>query len=953
MISEALGEAFVQIRADFTTFKTDLDKGRTDVEKQLKPIGEKSTALGKSLSIGLTAPIVAIGAALGAVGLQFDGAVKTIRAGTGATGKDLEALGESFRKVWATGAEGSDVVSQALADINTRTGASGPLLEDLTRQYLNFADVAKTDVAPLIAQATGLFNSWGISVENSGAGLDHLWKVSQSTGIAVSDLINQSEKFGPILRELGFSFEESAVLLGEWDRQGINVRKVMGGLQAAAVSFAADNIPLKEGLAATVAEIERLGPGAASSQVALDTFGASGLIMRDAILSGALSIGDLTAAIAGSSETINKADAETEDFAEKFGTLKNQASAALAPIGIQLVKALEDLMPLLTAGIGFLADMATWFSNLPAPVQTTVLVIGGLVAAIGPALIVFGQLVSAVIAVGPAVTALIAGFKLILPFLGPAGWIVAGVAAVFLIWQNWDKISAIAQAVYTGVKTWLVDRFQAVIDSIKAKVQAVTGFFGSMYDKVVGNSFVPDMINGIAAQFARLDSVMVAPTGQATNGISGLFGSLKSMVMGQGGSLMTGLSGLFSGQLGSILGGGADGALGHVQGFATKAVSSLIGMIPVVGPWLTNFAGPIMSGLKKIGSAIAGFFGGPSGAEKEGREVAGGFRKGLMEGLSSEQMKEVNEAAQGAWKGNEIGAATVIAIRDAYIAAGHSAEEALEVVDRLWKAEKEGGDAVNRVIREIEGNMRGPLTGAAIQAGQAGQVAFGSWSNAAGQAFRTISIGMDGIQREFKEVFDEMGQPILIPIEFEIGDIPNLPQVVRGGGGGGGGSSSGGGGGGGSSAPPPETPENRNERQAASRAAIERWMSGNEERQREAAQFFSSNPDDFDRFARSKGISFAQGGMVMPGAEVAAMLHGGMKGEVITPLPDLERLLSMDRGGGQVFNNEVNFNLSTPLATIDTVRQLVYDEIGPLFLQWLEGNKSGSRTKAQQILGMT
>lgn len=48
--------------------------------------------------------------------------------------------------------------------------------------------------------------------------------------------------------------------------------------------------------------------------------------------------------------------------------------------------------------------------------------------------------------------------------------------------------------------------------------------------------------------------------------------------------------------------------------------------------------------------------------------------------------------------------------------------------------------------------------------------------------------------------------------------------------------------------------------------------------------------------------------------------------------------------------NVINFNLSTPLATIDTVRQAVYNEIGPVFLDWLERNQGGSRTRLQQIV---
>ena len=40
----------------------------------------------------------------------------------------------------------------------------------------------------------------------------------------------------------------------------------------------------------------------------------------------------------------------------------------------------------------------------------------------------------------------------------------------------------------------------------------MTGFFGNMYDKVVGNSIVPDMVNRIGSEFHRMGGVMETET---------------------------------------------------------------------------------------------------------------------------------------------------------------------------------------------------------------------------------------------------------------------------------------------------------------------------------------------------------------------------------------------------------------------------------------------------------
>src|SRR5690606_21563024 len=123
--------------------------------------------------------------------------------------------------------------------------------------------------------------------------------------------------------------------------------------------------------------------------------------------------------------------------------------------------------------------------------------------------------------------------------IGIAAAAIAGLAAVWWAWgddikrvvrqtvdlagQRFRALVAIAQHTYEGVKGWLLDKFTAVVEGIKGKVDAVTGFFRGMYDAVVGNSYVPDMVDGIAANFAGLDGVMVKPTLAATSQVVGAF----------------------------------------------------------------------------------------------------------------------------------------------------------------------------------------------------------------------------------------------------------------------------------------------------------------------------------------------------------------------------------------------------------------------------------------------
>lgn len=77
------------------------------------------------------------------------------------------------------------------------------------------------------------------------------------------------------------------------------------------------------------------------------------------------------------------------------------------------------------------------------------------------------------------------------------------------------EITAHVVTLYFGVKKWLQDKLGAVFDWVGKKIEQVKGFFFDLYDAVVGNSYVPDMVDEIGQHMARLDGLMVEPARKA------------------------------------------------------------------------------------------------------------------------------------------------------------------------------------------------------------------------------------------------------------------------------------------------------------------------------------------------------------------------------------------------------------------------------------------------------
>lgn len=213
--------------------------------------------------------------------------------------------------------------------------------------------------------------------------------------------------------------------------------------------------------------------------------------------------------------------------------------------------AIKVMPPFLNA----LTSITEAFNNLSPGTQTFIVGAVGIAAVLGPVITAVGGLIAILGAVMPILTPLVAGIAgfsaiegtaavttvalagvlgtLLLPLAAVAGAVALVVAAV----NHWDEIKAVTSRVvtymgnlYSGVKGWLVDKLGAVFDTVNQKVKTVGDFFYNLWDRVVGHSYVPDMVDEIGVQMARLDGNMVGVAGKATAKTAETFEALAARV---------------------------------------------------------------------------------------------------------------------------------------------------------------------------------------------------------------------------------------------------------------------------------------------------------------------------------------------------------------------------------------------------------------------------------------
>ena len=156
------------------------------------------------------------------------------------------------------------------------------------------------------------------------------------------------------------------------------------------------------------------------------------------------------------------------------------------------------------------------FQSLPEPIQTISVGIIAIGTALAPVLISLSSLISILATTGIGAGLATALTSIIALLTGPVGIVIAVGAVLAAVAYNWDAIVDYTKALYEGIKRWLVDGFNSVVESIKQKIAAVKDYFKDLYNSLVGHSIIPDTIDGIRDNFSQLDRVMVQPVAEAT-----------------------------------------------------------------------------------------------------------------------------------------------------------------------------------------------------------------------------------------------------------------------------------------------------------------------------------------------------------------------------------------------------------------------------------------------------
>ena len=449
----------------------DLDKGLGQARRKFRNFGKETKRLGKDLSIGITAPLGAIGFTSFKVASDFEAGMAKVKAVSGATASQFAALeSEALRLGSSTKFTATEVAG--LQESFARLGFTSGEINQVTESTLALAQAADADLARAAEVAGSTLRGFGLDASETQRVTDVMASSFGASALDMEAFAESMKYVAPVANAAGISLEETTAMLASLSNSGIK-----GSQAGTALKRIISELGATGGdVSGAIADLAANGLNLASAQDEVGRAAQTALLVLG-------KSGEQTAELTGK---FKASEGAAKGMADIMG---NTASGALARMqsaveGAQ-IKIGKALAPTILKLVGFVERAAASFANMDSSSRNFIIAAGAIAAAIGPILVILPSLAAGF---GTLATAIISPVGLII------GAIAALVAAFFYFWD--DIKQPITNAINAVISLYneseglriavaiFKQAFVAAFTIIKQQVMNVVNSFGLLFKAI-------------------------------------------------------------------------------------------------------------------------------------------------------------------------------------------------------------------------------------------------------------------------------------------------------------------------------------------------------------------------------------------------------------------------------------------------------------------------------------
>lgn len=419
-----MGTAVAYLELDTSKFMT----GFTRAKQELKVFGDssatagkKAEGLGKSMQVagmtmtkGLTVPLAAVGTVAINVSMDFEQSMSNVRAISGATGEEFDALRDRAIELGASTVFSATEVADAMTEM-AKAGWDSQQIMDGMEGVLNAASASGEGLATVSTIVADAITTFGLAASDSTRVADLLAQSANAGTINITDLGETFKYIGPIAKTMGFSIEDVTTAITALSTAGIKGSQAGTSLRT---MFARMVKPTEQvqaamdelGITLTDSEgnFRSMDDILASMRSTFQTLTPEQQTYYATVLAGQEGMSGLTALLGMTQEEYDKiaesmdnATGVAKETAEVMqdnlkGSLE-QLQGSLESAGIVIG---ETLSPMIRDLADFISRAVDSFNDLDEETQQTIVQFALLVAAIGPVTTVGGKMLRSFVSVG-------------------------------------------------------------------------------------------------------------------------------------------------------------------------------------------------------------------------------------------------------------------------------------------------------------------------------------------------------------------------------------------------------------------------------------------------------------------------------------------------------------------------------------------------------------------------